>query len=123
MCGGEAAPARGQLAEEIASAFLRLQGVMILDRNRRAGGGEIDLIARHGRTLVFVEVRLRVATAWVGAAASIDARKRMRLRRAARTLAREEAFRWPGRDLRFDAVTVRCSGQRLEVDWLRQLRI
>ena len=123
MSGGERAPTRGRLAEEIAAAYLRLQGLRILDRNRRAGGGEIDLIARDGRTLVFVEVRLRAGTAWVGGAASIGAKKRVRLRRAAKALARLDAFRWPGRELRFDAITLCCTGQRMEVDWLRQLRI
>ena len=48
-----------------------------------AGGGEIDLIARDGATLVFVEVRLRSGSAFGGARASITAAKRRRLKFAA----------------------------------------
>ena len=45
--------------------------------------GELDLVMRDGQTLVFVEVRARRSMAFGGAAASIDARKQLRLRRAA----------------------------------------
>ena len=66
---------RGRCAEEIAAQWLRLSGLRILDRNRRAADGEIDLVAREGPTLVFVEVRARRTGSWVGGAGSIDARK------------------------------------------------
>ena len=54
------------------------RGLTIVARNFRTRRGEIDLIARDGDTLVFVEVRLRRARDFGGAAASITAAKRAR---------------------------------------------
>ena len=59
-------------------------GLAIVTRNFRTRHGEIDLIARDGDTLVFVEVRLRRSANFGGAAASITAAKRARLVAAAR---------------------------------------
>ncbi len=53
------AEARGRKAEKIAAWWLRLQGWRILARRARVAGGEVDLIARRGRTLAFVEVKQR----------------------------------------------------------------
>ena len=51
--------ARGDLGENAAVRFLRLRFYRILDRNYRAGGAEIDVVAKRGKTLVFVEVKTR----------------------------------------------------------------
>ena len=112
----------GRCTEEIAAQWLRMAGMEVLARNRRAGGGEVDLVARDGRTLVFVEVRARRAGSWVPAAGSIDQRKWQRLRRCARVLAAEPGFRWPGRRLRVDAVIVEHSGEGLRLAHLRNLQ-
>ena len=75
----------GTAAEDLAAAFLRRQGLAIVDRNFRCKGGEIDLVARDGAALVFVEVRLRRSSTHGGAVASVDAAKQRRMLRAART--------------------------------------
>ncbi len=49
----------GRRAEDIAAALLRAKAYSILDRRARTARGEIDIVARRGRTLVFVEVKLR----------------------------------------------------------------
>jgi putative endonuclease len=74
---------RGAAAEALAAEFLEAWGLTIVARNYRCRGGEIDLIARDGETLIFVEVRLRSDSAFGGAAESITAAKRRRLRFAA----------------------------------------
>ena len=51
---------RGRSAETIACWYLRLKGWRILARRARASGGEVDIVARRGRTLAFVEVKARV---------------------------------------------------------------
>jgi putative endonuclease len=73
----------GAQAEALAARHLSARGLAIVARNVRNRFGEIDLVARDGDTLVFVEVRLRRSAAFGGAAASITAAKRARLRRAA----------------------------------------
>ena len=73
----------GARAEAIAADFLVARGLTIVARNFRCRRGEIDLIARDGETLVFVEVRLRSRRDFGGAAASITAAKRARIAAAA----------------------------------------
>ena len=75
---------RGEAAEELAARFLAAQGLAILARNYRTRLGEVDIVAREGAVLVFLEVRLRSWAAWGGATASVDARKQRRIVAAAR---------------------------------------
>jgi putative endonuclease len=108
---------RGALAQAIAASYLELKGYSVLDANRRAAGGEVDLVVRRGTLLVFVEVRLRGVGALVGAAASVDRRKLGRLRSCAAHLARTRPdLSWPHRVLRLDVVALDLGpgGLRLE---------
>ena len=73
----------GARAEALAAQFLVARGLAIVERNFRRRCGELDLVARDGDTLVFVEVRLRRSRGYGGAAASITAAKRARLLAAA----------------------------------------
>jgi putative endonuclease len=74
----------GDAAEDIAAQFLQRAGLSIVTRNWRCRGGEIDLIARDGATLVFVEVRMRRSEAFGGARASVTSVKQRRILHAAR---------------------------------------
>ena len=75
----------GGEAEERAAQLLAERGMTILERNFRTRLGEIDLVARDGGTLVFVEVRRRLSSArYGGALGSIDGRKQRRIAAAAR---------------------------------------
>jgi putative endonuclease len=51
--------ALGQRGENVAARYLRDQGYKIIERNFRCEVGEVDIIARDGRTLVFAEVKTR----------------------------------------------------------------
>ena len=112
MTGG--ARARGAEAEEAAASFLAGRGLVVVARNYRTRQGEVDIVARDGATLVFVEVRARAWSAFGGAAGSVDARKQHRIAAAARhylrRLGKEPACR-------FDVLTLQ--GPRGEPDWLR----
>ncbi len=95
----------GREAEEAACRFLEGTGMTILARNVRAGGGEIDVVGRMGRTLVFVEVRSRATDAFGRPEETVDRGKRMRVVRAARAyVAAVPAGSWS--DVRFDVVAV-----------------
>jgi putative endonuclease len=76
-----AAHVYGLRAETIATLWLRARLYTILDRNYRVKGGEIDIVARRGRTIVFVEVKARGSLD--AAAHAITAQKQRRIRRAA----------------------------------------
>ncbi|SNB46361.1 YraN family protein [Geobacter sp. DSM 9736] len=51
--------ALGARGEQLAAAYLKGKKFVILERNYRCKGGEVDIIARDGRTVVFVEVKTR----------------------------------------------------------------
>ena len=108
---------RGAAAEALAERFLRDRGVRIVERNWRCRGGEIDIIARDGPTLVFVEVRLRRSSAFGGAAASITAAKRRRLGIAARHYLGRLGHEPP---CRFDAILL-DSLEPARIEWLRDV--
>ena len=105
---------RGAEAEAMAAAFLERKGLRVLARNYRCRLGEIDLVVRDGDTTVFVEVRQRASQAFGGAAASITAKKRGRLVRAAR----HYLSRLPTTPAcRFDALLI--EGDPPRIDWIR----
>jgi putative endonuclease len=95
--------ARGLRAERLAALVLVLKGYRVLDRRYAALGGEIDLIARRGRTIVFVEVKAR--SQLDDARTAISADKGRRLARAARHWLAHNAWAM-GMTLRCDAVFV-----------------
>jgi putative endonuclease len=100
-------------AEARAAAFLVAKGLRIIERNYRCRFGEIDLIARNGATVVFVEVRARTSQAYGGAAESITPAKRRRLLAAARHyLARQGTHC----SCRFDVVLL--SGSPQQIEWI-----
>lgn len=72
---------RGNWGESLAVDYLRDAGWEVLERNWRCEAGEIDVIARDGATLVFVEVKTRTSTMFGWPAEAVTARKRQRLRR------------------------------------------
>ncbi len=83
----------GDRAERAAAAWLVASGLELVASNVRVGRLEIDLVLRDGPVIVLVEVRTRGPGAWAGALASIDARKRARLRAAGERLWRERFAR------------------------------
>lgn len=95
----------GSHYEHQVAAFLQKQGFEILETNFRCRSGEIDLIARDGRYLVFVEVKYRHTNAAGTALEAIDARKAMQVRRVAQIYLYKK--RYPeNTPCRFDAAGV-----------------
>ncbi len=92
----------------MAAAWYEEHGYEVLERNWRRREGEVDLIARQGRTVVFCEVKTRSSDAFgTGAEAVVPAKQRRIRRLASRWLA--ELTPASGRalvDLRFDVVSI-----------------
>ena len=82
--GGGARGATGRRAESLAADWLERSGFRIVARNWRRPEGELDLIADHDGTCVFVEVRSRTGVEWGDPLESITPRKRAQVIRAAR---------------------------------------
>jgi putative endonuclease len=95
-----AAEKRGRQAERLCAWWLRLKGWSILDRRVRTPAGEIDLIARRGSIVAFIEVKARRNDESLDLA--IDERRLARVSAAAESLA--HIYLAPGDDMRIDVM-------------------
>lgn len=96
--------ALGKAGENLAVGELERLGYVILDRRYRTRHGEIDIIARDGRTTVFVEVKARTTAEFGTAAEAVTTQKQRRLwSMAVDYLARHRLLEQP---CRFDVVAV-----------------
>jgi len=98
--------AAGRRGEDLAHRFLRRHGFTIVARNyrRRAGAGEIDLVAWENDQLVFVEVKTRATSEFGMPEEAVDSEKQVYLVRAARDYLRRANIDWDA--VRFDIVSV-----------------
>jgi putative endonuclease len=105
----EARRAQGDAAEERACRHLDRSGFTIVERNYRTRGGEIDIVARKGDLLVFVEVRSREVPGLGTPEESVTPAKRRRVVVAARRyLSDVPPSSW--REARFDVIAIDGSG-------------
>nr|WP_314901395.1 YraN family protein [uncultured Deefgea sp.] len=93
----------GAAAEQRAADFIVAQGLKLIARNWRCRFGEIDLIAKDAKTLVFIEVRARTNANFGGAASSIQRSKQEKLIRTAQMYLQALS---PLPPCRFDAICI-----------------
>lgn len=105
---------RGNAAEQIAAVFLQQKGLKLLEKNFRCKYGEIDLIMQDGKTLVFIEVRLRSNNHFGGAAESITPTKQNKLSRTAEFYLQNH----DNQPCRFDAILMQTPNINA-VEWIK----
>lgn len=93
----------GHWAESVAAMLLRLKGYRILARRLRLSAGEIDIVAKRGRTIAFVEVKARPDH--TAAITAVTPRQQRRLLKAALQYAARDP-RHNDADFRFDVMLV-----------------
>jgi putative endonuclease len=106
------AHALGWRAEDLAHRHLQSQGLIVTARNYRLRGTsheELDLVARDGETIVFVEVKSRSSEAFGTPDQAVDQEKRQHLIRVASVYLRAAGKTW--KDARFDIITVVFDGK------------
>jgi putative endonuclease len=111
----------GAAGEQLAADHLARRGFKILERNFRTRWGELDIIASNGHSIVFCEVKSRLANrSNRDPLESVHPRKRMQVRRMAAQWLRERPDRPRVVELRFDAigVTVEPNGRLVRLDHL-----
>lgn len=97
----------GRRAEAAVVTYLRALGMDVVATNVRLSHLEIDVVARDGPVVVIVEVRTRGSGAWTSGFGSIDAKKRLRIRRAGERLWNRRYKRDASVErMRFDAASV-----------------
>lgn len=114
----------GEIAEEHVARRLAAKGWEIVERNARTRYGELDVVARDGRTLVFIEVKGARENTSFGPEKpilSIDSRKQRRVRRLATAWMSERRDQPPYAEIRFDAVgvTLDRSDRVVDVDYVK----
>lgn len=110
----------GEQQEKIAARYLAEQGLQLICMNYQNKLGEIDLVMRTARELVFVEVRYRRSSTFGSAAESVDYHKQRKLWRAAQCYLKtlQLTNRIP---CRFDILGISPGkpGQPLQFDWIQ----
>lgn len=114
----------GEIAEDLVARRLAAAGWEIVERNARTRYGELDIVARDGRTLVFVEVKAGREGTRFGPERpilSIDFRKQQRVRRLATAWMSERRDQPPYDEIRFDAVgvTLDRAGRPTDVEYVK----
>jgi len=109
----------GRIAEQLVAERLAASGWQIVERNARTRFGELDIVARDGRALVFVEVKAGRAGASFGPERpilAVDRRKQLQVRRLATAWMAERRDAPPYDEIRFDAVGVTLDRANRAVD-------
>ncbi len=102
---------RGNYGEDMAVRLLKKEGYQILERNYYCRMGEIDIIAKDGEYIVFVEVKLRKNNDFGGASFAIDKRKQEKIRKTALYYLQ----RFPTEvSVRFDAVLITAGDGKIQ---------
>jgi putative endonuclease len=109
----------GAFGEDAASAFLVERGYQIVARNYRCEFGEIDIIARASKALVFVEVKTRSGGGYGSPFEAITTQKLARMKRLAAHCANH--FATPGEQIRLDAISVLVRDGRVLIEHLKQV--
>lgn len=94
----------GDEGEQIAADFLTGLGYRIIERNVRKGPVELDIVAKHGSEIVFVEVKARKGQAWGDPEEFVEGLKQSRLVRAAEAWL--EMNRLEEHPCRFDVIAI-----------------
>ncbi|MEQ8236022.1 MAG: YraN family protein [Syntrophomonadaceae bacterium] len=108
--------ALGKWGEDIAADYLRQRGYRIITRNFRTRAGEIDIVCRRGRLLVFVEVKTRNGTTYGSPEESITPAKQRQIRQLA--LAYLDNNRMPFEEVRFDVIGILLREGQPEINHL-----
>ena len=105
--------ATGRQGEDLAAEFLKKSGYRVLERNYSCKLGEIDIIARDGETLVFIEVKARRSSAFGPAVDALTLAKQKRLYRLALYYLQRKKIK--DQPMRFDVVAVDMSREKEEI--------
>ncbi|MBR4172808.1 MAG: YraN family protein [Clostridia bacterium] len=100
----------GDFGENEACKFLEKGGIKVLKRNYRERGGEIDIIAKDGETIVFAEVKTRISKEYGTPAEFVDYKKQERIIKTAISYLGTDDV-----DMRFDVVEVLYKAQKDEL--------
>ncbi len=108
----------GNQAEQQALAYLERQGLSLINQNVHSRRGEIDLIMRHGTTLVFIEVRQRSRNHHGNALESVSWHKQQRIIQTAQHYLQSNP-KLGKHPCRFDVVAIDTINEQQKIQWIQ----
>ena len=99
------------MARRIATAYLKGQRFVIIERNFRCKSGEVDIVAKDGKTLVFVEVKARTTLLFGSPQLAVTPFKQRQISKAALTWLAKN--RLDGASARFDVIAILLRDQQV----------
>ncbi|MBN2428535.1 MAG: YraN family protein [Deltaproteobacteria bacterium] len=103
----------GRWGEDLAVDFLKKRGMKILERNFRCPAGEIDIIARCGKHIIFVEVKTRKSEMFGTPQEAVNLRKQRQIIRAAQWYLEQKPLNLQPR---FDVLAIRAGDNQPELE-------
>lgn len=107
----------GNLGERLALQKIRRIGYKLIEKNYRCSLGEIDLIAKDGDSLVFIEIKTRKGSSTGFAKEAVTQRKIRQVSKAALTYLK--ANKCSDTKARFDVIAVNISGESTEIELIK----
>ncbi|MDR3541103.1 MAG: YraN family protein [Desulfosporosinus sp.] len=108
----------GRSGEAFAVRYVTESGLYIIAQNYRCPKGEMDIIARDGEALIFIEVRTRRSSYRGWGEETITRQKARRLQAIASYYVLQQGYiNWPS--IRFDVVAIRWTGKDPEINWIQ----
>jgi len=104
----------GRQGEEAAARYLQRQGMKIVERNLRTPVGEIDLVVKNKRILVFVEVKTRRGSAYGSPGEAVGLRKQRQIVQTAKWYLNDSPHK--GLQPRFDVIAITVSGDTFQIE-------
>lgn len=107
----------GRSGEDLAARYLNQKNYQIIERNFRSKLGEIDIIARQGKTLIFCEVKTRLNNAYGYPFEAVTMHKQNKIRKVAELYlikARNETGNYDS--IRFDVISVVSAGRSVNIE-------
>ncbi len=111
----------GKLGEDIAVKFLQKRRMKILQRNYRTPFGEIDIIARKGSVLHFVEVKTRRSEKFGKPFEAVDKRKLMHIKRSAEYYLQKEGVDNKNFDVEVDVISILMKGEEEKIEFIENV--
>ncbi|MGC8615579.1 MAG: YraN family protein [Desulfurella sp.] len=105
----------GKKCEYIAVKYVKAQGYVVLSRNFRYKGGEIDIIAKNGNVLIFVEVKGRRNLSFGSAKEAVDQNKQKRIIEGSKLFMLKNNLNENDYNIRFDVITI----ENNKIEWLQ----
>lgn len=107
----------GQKAEDLAANFLVGKGLKIIERNFRTRFGEIDIICKDGKTLVFAEIKAKNSLKYGSPYEMVTSRKKEKLINTAKNYLIENKYDPEKIDWRIDVVSI--ENKNCKIDWFK----